>query len=438
MRISSILGLNARAQLFTYGYNGVRAKRIARSKLLTKRVLKRASIPVPELYAKFRNVHDVYTYNWDSLPGSFVLKPSKGYGGEGIIVLKKKVEGGWLSSQRTLVTTEDLRLHAIDILEGAYSMGNVPDVAFCEEFVGRHKLLKKYAYRGTPDIRVIVFNKVPVLAMLRLPTRESRGRANLHQGAIIVAIDIATGITTRAMHRSEFIKYKPTYSNSDTPAKKRKLNGIKIPHWKQVLETAVNAQIVTEIGYLGADIILHPEKGPLVLELNSQPGLQIQVVNGVGLRRRLDKVEDLEIRNAEHGVEVARALFTSSFAGRVKEKDEILKIKAIEEVKIRTQNGEKVAITARIDTGAHGTSIDSDFAKQLGIYDKNKILWYKTTKNAIGRQRRPVIALTFWLAGRKIKTTATVAARKNLTYNMIIGRTDLVGFLISPEDRNAD
>ena len=144
------------------------------------------------------------------MPNSFVLKPDKGFGGEGIIVVRKKAENqeGWITTQRKLITVEDLKLHVLDILEGLYSMHNVPDVAFIEEYIGRHKVFRKYAYRGTPDIRVIVFNKVPVMAMLRLPTRESRGRANLHQGAIGVGIDIATGITTRAIHRDNFIRYK--------------------------------------------------------------------------------------------------------------------------------------------------------------------------------------------------------------------------------------
>ena len=462
MKLSSILGLNARAQLFSYRYNGKEAKKIASSKLRTKRVLKRGGIPVPELYAKFKNPRDVLEFNWENLPSSFVLKPSKGFGGDGIIVLKKKAfeqikssskNGkflGWISSQRNLVTIEDLKLHALDILEGAYSMGNVPDVAFCEEFVGRHKLLRKYAYRGTPDIRVVVFNKVPVLAMLRLPTRESKGRANIHQGAICVGIDIATGITTRAMHNNKFIKYKPvyfdrrdkqgserssgSYTNSDTIAKKKKLNGIKIPHWNKVLELAVQAQIVSGIGYLGADIILHPEKGPMVLELNSQPGLQIQLVNMVGLRRRLEKVEDLDTRDAEHGVRVAKALFANRFLDRVKAEEGIKIIKSTEEVNILAQNGEKVPVIARVDTGALNSSIDTKFAETLGLYNKDRILWYKRIHSALGKDQRPVIPVTFWVAGRKLRTVATVAQRRGLPHKMIIGRNDVKGFLINPDD----
>lgn len=157
-------------------------------------------------------------------------------GGEGIIVVKRKAKdgNGWITTQKKRVTVDDLKLHATDIIEGAYSMDNEPDVAYVEEYVGRHKAFRKYAYRGTPDIRVIVFNRVPVMAMLRLPTRESGGRANLHQGAIGVGVDVATGITTRAIWHGDLIKFKP--------GTKRKLHGIKIPQWDKILETAVKAQ----------------------------------------------------------------------------------------------------------------------------------------------------------------------------------------------------
>src|SRR3972149_9373015 len=173
MKLSSILGLNARFQQFSYPNNPRRGKKVADSKLQTKRVLKKAGIPVPKIYKKFKRPAEVFSFDWESLPGAFALKPSKGLGGEGIIVVKKrslKQVGGkpnWITTQRKRVTADDLKLHTLDILEGAYSSGNVPDAAFVQEFVGRHKAFRRYAYRGTPDIRVIIFNKVPVMAMLR-------------------------------------------------------------------------------------------------------------------------------------------------------------------------------------------------------------------------------------------------------------------------------
>ncbi|KKU09775.1 MAG: Alpha-L-glutamate ligase-related protein, partial [Candidatus Woesebacteria bacterium GW2011_GWB1_45_5] len=184
MKISSILGLNARTQLFAYKYNTARGKNIADSKIQTAKALKKTGIAHPRIFRKFRDPDEVLNFDWTKLPDKFALKPSRGLGGAGIIVVKKKLKDGtWLTTQKEKVSVEDLKLHALDVLEGAFSLGNDPDVAFLQEYVGRAKTFRRWAYRGTPDIRIIVFNKVPVMAMLRLPTRESGGRANLHQGA---------------------------------------------------------------------------------------------------------------------------------------------------------------------------------------------------------------------------------------------------------------
>ena len=436
MKVSNILGLNARTQLFAYKYNTRRGKKIADSKLQTDRVLKIVNVPTPEIYKKFRDPKDVMYFDWTSLPSSFALKPSRGLGGEGIIVIKKRAfkkdsnkkdlePGVWLTTQKNRVTIDDLKLHTLDILEGAYSMGNVPDVAFIQEYIGRHKAFRKYAYRGTPDIRVIVFNKIPIMAMLRLPTKESGGRANLHQGAIGVGVDIATGITTKAIWHGKQIHLKPGTN--------RKLHGIKIPNWTLCLETATRAQMASGLGFLGVDIVLHPEKGPMVLEMNAQPGLQIQLANMGGLKKRLERVEDLEVRDAEHGVKIAKALFAEKFADRVAAEEGIKTIKATEIVGVLSFDKKKVDVQAKIDTGAWGTSIDRQLAKDLGLYKKGEVLWYKKSISALGSEKRPVINITFWLSGRKIVTTATIANRENLTYKMIVGRNDLIGFLVDPK-----
>src|SRR3989344_1698020 len=170
MKASSILGLNARTQLYSYHYNNNRGRVIAGSKLRTKRVLKRAGIAVPDVYKVIAKPQSILRFDWQTLPDAFALKPSKGLGGEGIIVIKKRSKDGkaWITTSRKRITEEDLKLHTLDILEGAYSLKNTPDTAFIEEYVGRHPSFRKYAFRGTPDIRVIEFNHVPVMAMLRL------------------------------------------------------------------------------------------------------------------------------------------------------------------------------------------------------------------------------------------------------------------------------
>lgn len=434
VKISSLLGINARNYVYSGRFNSRKAKSKAVSKLASKKALIRVEVAVPKLYAVFRNTAKIESFDWESLPSSFAVKPNRGLGGEGIIVLKKRAhdsqnpkklsKNAWITTQRKRVGVDDLKLHVQDIIEGAYSMGNVADSAFIEEYVGRHKRFKKYSYRGTPDIRIIVFNKVPVMAMLRLPTKESGGRANLHQGAIAVGVDIATGITTKAFWHGMYIKRKP--------GSKKKLNGIKIPNWTSILETAVRCQIGTGIGYLGADIVLHPEKGPMVLELNCQPGLGIQLANESGLKKRLEKVEDMEVRDAEHGVKIAKALFASSFSGKVRPEEGLKIINVINEVVIKGVDKRKRKYFAKIDTGAWRTSISQKVAEELGLLAPENILWEKKVRSSLGQDIRPVINLTFRLGGRKISTPAFVAKRMSLKYPIIIGRKNLKGFLIEP------
>lgn len=434
VKISSLLGINSRNYVYSGRFNSRRAKSKAVSKLASKKALIKADLAVPKLLAVFRNPAKIESFDWSSLPSSFAVKPNRGFGGEGIIVIKKRAHDSenprkllkdeWITTQRERVGIDDLKLHVQDIIEGAYSMGNVMDSAFIEEYVGRHKRFKKYAYRGTPDIRIIVFNKVPVMAMLRLPTKESGGRANLHQGAIAVGIDVSTGITTKAFWHGTYIKRKP--------GSKRKLHGIKIPNWTSILETAVKCQQTTGIGYLGADIVLHPEKGPMVLELNCQPGLSIQLANESGLKKRLEKVEDMEVRDAEHGVKIAKALFASSFSGKVKPEEGLKIITMVNEIIIKGTDKRKRKYMAKIDTGAWRTSICEQVAQELGLLNSHNILWEKKVKSSLGEQIRPVINLTFRMAGRKITTPAFVAKRMSLKYPIIIGRKNLKGFLIEP------
>lgn len=429
-----ILGLNARNRLYLV-YNTKRGRQVADSKLLTKKKLAKADLPTPKVLAVFKNVSDVNNFAWEDLPDNFVLKPASGYGGGGIIIIKKKAKwaGEWRLMDDSIIKTSDLRLRALDILAGQYSLHNLPDEAFIEERIKVSKLFRKYAFHGTPDVRVLVFNKVPVLAMLRLPTPESGGKANLHQGALAVGIDLATGITTYGAktfgtRNCRFLKY--------IPWTKKKINGLKIPNWNQILTLAVRCQeAVPQLGFLGVDIVFDKEHGPVVLELNARPGLWIQIANRVPLKKRLERVEGLEVRDADHGVRIARALFAARFADRVMAAEGVKTLGIHEEVKIKAADGKRVPVMARVDTGAFRSSIDRDLAKKLGLLAKKNILWERryAYRSAAGRQSRPVIGLTMWLAGRRIKTSASVANRAKMKTPLLVGRNDLAGFLVRGE-----
>src|SRR3989344_3892643 len=427
MRASHILGLNSRNHLYLSRYNSRRGREIADSKFLTKKLLRRHKLPHPRLLAYLDSADGLAEFDWNKLTENFVIKPASGYAGEGIVLVRKRIgkdEVRFQLMDGSIVTLDDLKLHILDILSGRFDKYDLPGAAMIEDRVKKHPRFKRYAYQGTPDIRVIVFNKVPVMAMLRLPTPESSGRANLHQGAIAVGIDLATGITTKAFWHGNYIRYKP--------GTKRKLHGIRIPTWTKILETAVSCQEPTGLGYFGADIVLHPEKGPMILELNFQPGLSIQLANSAGLRKRLERIRDLEVKDAEHGVKIAKILFAERFADRVKVEEGIKILKTVEKVKIYTPKKKARKVEARIDTGALRSSIDRNLAEELGLLDESNILWKKryAYRSAHGKQARPVIGLNIRLAGRKIKTSASVANRSRLSTPILIGRRDLQGFLI--------
>lgn len=423
MKSSDILGMNARNHLYQSRYNRKAGKRIADSKLLTKSLLRKNKLPVPKLFRVFRKEKEVEVFNFSRLPSSFVVKPSGGLGGEGIVVMEKGglYAGEWIDVTGKIWKIEDLKLLIKDIILGRYSMKNLPDHAFVEERVGIHPKFQRITYQGTPDIGILVFNRVPVMAFLRLPTSESAGKANMFQGAIACGIDIATGITTRAIkHTHEVIFY---------PGTRRKLRGIQIPLWNEALQLAVEASIVSGLGYMRADIVIDPVKGLRVLELNAQPGLKIQLANQAGLRKRLERVEGLKVANAKKGVKIARALFANpDIADKVGEDKKIISV--FEEVEAVDYSGERRKVKAKIDTGAFRTSIDRGLAEELGLLAPENILWRSGYRSSFGREERPVVELTFYLRETKIKTAVNVADRSNLKRRMIIGRRDLKDFLI--------
>jgi len=456
----NILGMNSRNLEYIRPNNLRRAKRIADDKLLSKHLLKRSNLPVPKLIAKITTLDQLEDFDWNTLPNSFVLKPNKGFGGGGIIVVygKKRNTDAWIKADGSLVTIEDLKTHVHNILDGSFSLSNSPDVAFFEERMKLHKTFKPYTFKGIPDIRVIVFNRVPVMAMLRLPTKESGGKANLQLGAIGVGIDLANGVTTTAVYGEH------SRSIERIPKTRLFLSGIKIPYWKEMLHMAIEAQEVSGLGFLGADVAVDREKGPVFLELNARPGLQIQIANQSGLKDRLLRVQGLKIKSADHGIRVGMDLFGGEIEEELESTSGKKIISTVETVKIKGRDDKEIEIKAKIDTGAWSSSIDIELAKKLGFTETleafSKInldqfdLQSKNEKNikktflekyqgkvpflkdvavvfsASGSSIRPVIQLPFKMSGEIVESKINITDRSNLQYAMLIGRRDLKKFLI--------
>lgn len=412
------LGMNARNYLYVNRFNKALSKWRADNKLETKKALLAAGIPGASIIHTFSTRQSVKNYSWNLPTRGFVVKPARGYGGEGILVFNKWDGQVATTMSGKIYTLKQIQSHILDIFDGIYSLQFLPDVAFIEDRISPNPFLKKLAPMGLADIRLIVFNKIPIMAMLRIPTAQSGGKANLHQGGIGIGIDIRTGITNHAFFRGKSIKRMP-----DT---KIKAVGIRVPEWDEILSLASRTQIAMGLGYAGVDVVLDREKGPVVIEVNARPGLSIQNVNQASLRFRLETVENLKVSTPARGIEIAKSLFAEEFSDKVSTETKILSL--IEPITI-TQDGYSRAYNAKIDTGAYRTSLDYSVIKEMSIPILNEKFW---AVSANGRQERDGVKITFEMGGKKISTIATVARRSHLKFPIIIGRRDLKGFYVNP------
>lgn len=422
-----ILGMNARNNYTKL--NPAASKQFGFSKIKTKRLMTDSGIPTAQVYQILTSRRELEDLNWEQIPTPFVVKPASGSAGKGIWIIKKKKEKQplFIDNQATEVTPDDLTTHVENILDGEFSTWGSSHSAIIEEMIPPHPSLAKYSFKGTPDIRVVVFNSVPVMAMARIPTKESEGKANLDKGAIGLGIDMATGITTHGIYgKGEHITHFP---NS-----KKKVNGIRIPHWSKVLEIAVRAATAAGYHFMGADIFIHPDKGPMIVELNGFPGLSIQLANVAGLKRRLERVEGLDVRDAGHGVKIAQALFAESFADKIVAERGIKIISTRESIEVIGENKKKRQTLALVNTARFRSAISQEFAEELDLADIDDLLWQQQ-ESIEGKV--PVVEVTFVLEGQKVKTAMIVTKRLNHTKHKIeLGRKDLQGFVVNPSEES--
>ena len=276
LRQQGVLGINARNTDLVLPLNPRRFYPRLDDKALTKSICHAQGIAVPETYAilecygDIRHVTDVFRQR-----PQFVIKPCRGAGGRGVLVVADHDGRTFRTSSGRAYPLAEVKHHLSTTLSGLYSLGGCPDRAIVEERITRHPVFDHLAFGGTPDIRIVVYRYQPAMAMLRLPTRESDGRANLHQGAVGLGIELDTGRTSGGVWHSRAISRHP---ETDAP-----IQGIEVPFWEKVLDTAARLSRALELGYVGIDIVLDPTRGPIVLEANARPGLAIQIANARGL-----------------------------------------------------------------------------------------------------------------------------------------------------------
>jgi alpha-L-glutamate ligase-like protein len=307
LRRLGVLGMNRRNADFISPYNDRENYPVVDNKLKTKLMARKMGLMVPELLHVVSAQHEVESIVsvLDAME-SFVIKPAQGSGGKGILVITGREGEGFRKSSGTVLSMKDLQRHLTNVLSGLYSLGGRTDVALIEALVQTTDLFASVSFEGVPDIRLIVFQGFPVMGMLRLATHASDGKANLHQGAVGVGLDIGTGRAVAAVQHNRLIEKHP-----DTGAV---LKDIEVPNWKTLLILAARCYEATRLGYLGCDIVIDRERGPLLLELNARPGLSIQIANAEGLVPRLERIEVLDspFMTVQDRVESAMAWFTKT------------------------------------------------------------------------------------------------------------------------------
>jgi alpha-L-glutamate ligase-like protein len=284
LRELGILGMNHRNAACILDHNPRSRFPIVDDKLKMQRLCREIGVPTPEVYAEINSYSMLRR-----LPAllaerqDFVIKPCRGSAGRGILVITDRDQHGFRRHNGEVLHLDDLKQHFSDILSGMFSLGGQPDSALVQQRIRLHPAFAAVTFKGIPDVRIILYRNEPAMAMLRLPTKESGGRANLHQGGIGVGIDLETGLTHHAVQRNRFIDRHPDTS--------RPVVGLRVPHWDEVLRLSRRVAQTVGLGYIGVDIVIDVHGGPMLLEANARPGLAIQIANGRGLLPRLEAID---------------------------------------------------------------------------------------------------------------------------------------------------
>ncbi|HIP76708.1 MAG TPA: alpha-L-glutamate ligase-like protein [Psychromonas hadalis] len=308
LRDKGIMGMNLRNSGYIGRYNPRKLYPLVDNKLKTKIIAKEANVTTPALLGVISmqaEVEGVEAFIKDT--AGFVIKPAKGSGGKGILVITKIENGHYYKPSGGEVTVDEIKRHVTDILAGLFSLGGSPDVGVIEALIQFDNAFDGFSFEGVPDVRVIVFKGFPVMAMMRLSTAASDGKANLHQGAVGVGIDITTGAAINAVQFDMPVKVHP-----DTG---KELALLQVPCWERLIYLASSCYEMSGMGYLGTDMVLDHDQGPMLLELNARPGLAIQIANGQGILPRLKLIESLgddHNMSVEERIEFCKKHFSTS------------------------------------------------------------------------------------------------------------------------------
>ena len=401
-----ILWNNARNLLYIRKFNNKKAIRLANNKLETKNFLSERGIPFAKTYWIISNRNELYDFDFWFLPKkTFVIKPNQGSKWAWIFIVKniskqEKIEQkeenltnkiqkirSKIIPYKTIPTnkkeiyhignkeTNDptFRRYLLDIIDGKYSMTMGWDKVIIEEKLLPWELFKEFCERWLADIRVIVFNLVPIATMIRVPTKYSNWKATLAQWWLGLWIEIWTGKITSMLWKNKVYTRK-------FPKEFAHFFGKQIPYRKDILFLSSKAQYYVNLGYLALDRVITNE-GPKLLEINARAGLEVQKVTNAPLEKILKKIEDINIQDPEKGVEIARTLFSKESADIIKQQ-KILYLSQNAKLVFKWEENEVIDIIIEVDLNkqnnyAHPNICEkikqkSDFF--LDLYDNDIIL----------------------------------------------------------------
>lgn len=271
-----VMGLNRRNLELIYPNNQRKHYSLADDKVKTKEILHRNDIACAETYTIIRKVSEIKK-KWAQCESkhAMAIKPANGCGGGGIKILKKTPDGVWKSAGKP-ISQQQIFQHITSIVSGLFSMSS-SDSCLIEECIIPHPFFAEIYDDGVPDFRIITLKNQPVMAMLRMPTSKSDGKANLHQNGVGIGVDLDQGRLTQVFDGKKYMNHHPDNPNN--------VNGKPIPFWNEMIALAIETSKAFPLDYLGIDLVLDAEKGPQIMEVNVRPGLGIQLVNKCGLEK---------------------------------------------------------------------------------------------------------------------------------------------------------
>lgn len=338
-----ILWINARNLHYIGKHNPVKSVRLADNKITTKLFLTERWIPLPETYAVIQNRSELAHFDFSSLPHvCFIIKPARWSRGRGIFRVKKLKDhvvdhslfktsltpaNRWSSLfwrkevqhevkdqhrfevQGHIISESLLKTYCLDILDGKESLQGKPDHILIEEMLVPWDGFEAFCEHGLADIRVIVYNFVPVAAMLRVPTEASAGKANLDRGWVWLGVEVGSW-KVQSMYLKGKV-YKESFPESYVQFLWKKLS-----YREDILQRSTQIQYYVNLWYLALDRVI-TETWPKLLEINARAGLKIQLALDLPLRHRLEKIGDLKIDSPEKGVEICQTLFSQQKTGLI-------------------------------------------------------------------------------------------------------------------------